>query len=58
MVRTVWRLHHSSVVLEKILESGSITDPDLSLAIRFVLGKGVDWDFRLKGWFDDASREA
>ncbi len=53
-----WHGKRMQVVLERIEEfvdeSGSL-DPDLSLAIGVVLGKVVDWEHRLKGWFDAPS---
>jgi hypothetical protein len=53
-----WHGKRMQVVLERIAATGLITDPDLRLAIGVVLGKEVDWEHKLKGWFDGPSREA
>ncbi len=52
-----WHGRRMQVVLERIAESVLFDDPDLRLAIGVVLNKEVDWKYRLKGWFDDTSRE-
>ncbi len=39
------------IVLQRVAESGVITDPDTRLAAGVVLGKAVDWEHRLKDWF-------
>ncbi len=48
-----WHGKRMQVVLERLAESGLVTDPDLKLAIGVVLNKEVDWQQRLKGWFDE-----
>ena len=46
-----WHGKRMQVVLEKVAALPSIPD-DIALAISVVLGKGVDWEHRLDGWFD------
>ncbi len=51
-----WHSRRMQVVLERLAESDLVTDPDLKLAIGMVLNKEVDWNHKLKGWFNDTSR--
>lgn len=46
-----WHLRRMMVVLERVAALPSIPE-DITLAISVVLGKGVDWEHRLDGWFE------
>ncbi len=47
-----WNLRRTIVVLEKIIEADPPLSDDLKLGMSVVIGRGVDWDHRLKDWFN------
>ena len=52
----LWHGKRMRAVLERIrvsLAVGSPLHPDIELAIGVVLGKDVDWNHKLDGWFEN-----